>query len=164
MDLDCPPVRKPFSLARSYPNPWHTLAVNRCALTTTILPAAAIASLLLRFSNGPWTVLRILGLILAVGGLVLVAFARFQLGNSFTLAPRARTLVTHGLYSKIRNPVYIFSAIAIASLFLYLDRPVFFCIFLILIPLQVLRARAESRVLEDRFGDVYRQYRSKTWF
>jgi Phospholipid methyltransferase len=84
--------------------------------------------------------------------------------NSFTLVPQARALVTHGIYSKIRHPVYIFSALAIAGLFLYLNRPLFFWIFLILIPLQVIRARAESRVLEARFGGAYRQYRSQTWF
>ena len=138
--------------------------MNRSALITTLLPAVAIAGLLIKFSNLPWTALRILGLTLAVGGLVLVALARYQLGNSFTLTPQARALVTHGIYSKIRNPVYIFSALAIAGLFLYLNRPLFFWIFLILIPLQVIRARAESRVLEARFGDAYRQYRAQTWF
>lgn len=138
--------------------------MNRSALITTLLPAVAIVGLLIKFSNLPWTALRILGLILAVGGLVLVALARYQLGNSFTLAPQARALVSHGIYSKIRNPVYIFSALAIAGLFLYLNRPLFFWIFLILIPLQVIRARAESRVLEARFGDAYRQYRAQTWF
>jgi protein-S-isoprenylcysteine O-methyltransferase Ste14 len=138
--------------------------MNRSALIITLLPAMAIAGLLIRFSHLPWTALRIFGLVLAVGGLVLVALARYQLGNSFTLAPQARALVTHGIYSKILNPVYIFSALAIAGLFLYLNRPFFFWIFLILIPLQVIRARAESRVLEARFGDAYRQYRSQTWF
>jgi protein-S-isoprenylcysteine O-methyltransferase Ste14 len=138
--------------------------MKRSALFTTLLPAIAIAGLLIKFSNLPWTALRTLGLFLAVAGLALVALARYQLGNSFTLVPQARALVTHGIYSKIRNPVYIFSALAIAGLFLYLNRPLFFWIFLILIPLQVIRARAESRVLEARFGDAYRQYCSQTWF
>jgi protein-S-isoprenylcysteine O-methyltransferase Ste14 len=59
-----------------------------------------------------------------IAGIAAVAIARYQLGNYFTLSPQARTLVTHGLYRKIRNPVYIFSAIAIATLFIYINRPI----------------------------------------
>jgi protein-S-isoprenylcysteine O-methyltransferase Ste14 len=38
---------------------------------------------------------------------------------------------------------------------------------LLLVPvliLQIIRARAESRVLEEHFGDEYRRYRASTWF
>ncbi len=34
----------------------------------------------------------------------------------------------------------------------------------IIIVLQTIRARQESRVLEEKFGDEYREYRKKTWF
>jgi protein-S-isoprenylcysteine O-methyltransferase Ste14 len=37
-------------------------------------------------------------------------------------------------------------------------------VLLLIIFIQVLRARNEARVLEARFGDAYRQYRSRTWF
>lgn len=37
-------------------------------------------------------------------------------------------------------------------------------VLLLIIFMQVLRARNEARVLEAKFGDAYRQYRSKTWF
>ena len=138
--------------------------MNRSALITTIIPAIAIAYLLAKFSYLPWTPLRIGALVLTVGGLAAVAIARYQLGSAFTLSPQARTLVTHGIYSKIRNPVYIFSSIAIAALFIYIDRPIYLWSFLILIPLQLFRAHKESQVLEARFGDSYRQYKSQTWF
>jgi protein-S-isoprenylcysteine O-methyltransferase Ste14 len=29
---------------------------------------------------------------------------------------------------------------------------------------QIVRARAEGRVLEERFGDAYRRYKDQTWF
>jgi protein-S-isoprenylcysteine O-methyltransferase Ste14 len=29
---------------------------------------------------------------------------------------------------------------------------------------QVIRARREAHVLEEAFGDAYREYRRKTWF
>jgi protein-S-isoprenylcysteine O-methyltransferase Ste14 len=138
--------------------------MNRSAFITTLIPAVGIAYLLVRFSYLPWTALRILALLLSVAGIAAVATARYQLGNSFTLSPQARTLVTRGLYSKIRNPVYVFSAIAIAALFVYIDRPIYLLSFLFLIPLQFFRAHKESQVLEARFGDTYRQYKSQTWF
>lgn len=138
--------------------------MNRSALIFTIVPAIGVVALLWKISYLPWTALRILALFLTVAGLAAVAIARYQLGNSFTLSPQARTLVTHGIYSKIRNPVYIFSAIAIAGLSIYVNRPIYLVIFLFLIPLQIIRARKESQVLEAKFGDAYRQYKSETWF
>jgi len=138
--------------------------MNRSAFITTLIPSIAIAYLLVKFSDLPWTALRILALILTIAGIIAVAIARYQLGNSFTLSAQARTLVTRGIYCKIRNPVYIFSAIAIAALFIYINRPVYLWSFLILVPLQFIRAHIESRVLEEKFGDTYRQYKSQTWF
>ena len=32
---------------------------------------------------------------------------------------KAQTLVTHGLYSRIRNPIYVFGALVIAGIFLF---------------------------------------------
>jgi protein-S-isoprenylcysteine O-methyltransferase Ste14 len=134
------------------------------ALIVTAIPAVAAPLLIVRFWQPPWTALRIAGLILTVAGTTALTVARFQLGNSFTIRAEANELVTSGLYAKIRNPVYIFSAVLVGGMLLYVDQPKWFWIFLILIPVQLIRARAEARVLEDRFGDVYRQYRSHTWF
>ena len=73
-------------------------------------------------------------------------------------------MVTRGLYSKIRNPIYVFGAILIAGLALYCNRPYLLWTFAFLIPLQAWRARNEARVLEDKFGEDYRAYRKQTWF
>jgi protein-S-isoprenylcysteine O-methyltransferase Ste14 len=99
-----------------------------------------------------------------LGGGGVLTVARLQLGNSFSLLPKASELVTRGIYSRIRNPVYVFSAILIAGVFLYVNRPQYFWLFLILIPVQILRARAEGKVLEERFGEAYTQYKARTWF
>jgi protein-S-isoprenylcysteine O-methyltransferase Ste14 len=34
---------------------------------------------------------------------------------------------------------------------------------LIVIPIQIIRARREARILEAAFGDAYREYRRHTW-
>jgi protein-S-isoprenylcysteine O-methyltransferase Ste14 len=101
---------------------------------------------------------------LLVTGFVLWTVARFQLGASFAVKAEARQLVTRGLYSKIRNPIYVFGSWVVAGGILVFGKPVGLLIFLILIPLQIWRAGKESAVLEAAFGEDYRIYRAGTWF
>lgn len=112
----------------------------------------------------PLTLMNIAGLVLMVVGLILWVTARLQLGDSFSVSAQARKLVTHGLYSKIRNPVYVFGAMALGGFALAIGRPIFLLGLLLIVPLQINRARAESKVLEEKFGDAYHEYRRKTWF
>jgi protein-S-isoprenylcysteine O-methyltransferase Ste14 len=111
-----------------------------------------------------WEWWQLLGLGLAAVGLALLTTARVQLGNSFSLTPQARELVTGGLYRRVRHPVYVFGGMTIAGLFLYLNLLPALLVFLVVIPLQIVRARAEERVLEAHFGQPYRDYKSHTWF
>ncbi len=114
--------------------------------------------------NDPWPVMRIAGICMIVVGAVLWALARVQLGRSFSVTAKATALVTYGVYSKIRNPIYVFGSILIAGLCLYFQKPIFLLVFLVIGPLQIVRARKEAEVLEAAFGDAYRDYRRKTWF
>lgn len=111
-----------------------------------------------------FTLLRIFGLLLTAVSFVLWMTARIQLGRSFSIAPKATALVTRGLYSKIRNPIYVFSATWIAGLALALGHPIALLLVVPVIPMQIARARREARVLEESFGEAYREYRRKTWF
>jgi protein-S-isoprenylcysteine O-methyltransferase Ste14 len=112
----------------------------------------------------PWNAQRDIGTVLAVVGVSLIGIARFQLGKSFSVKPEAYKLVTRGLYSKIRNPIYVFGVLTLAGVILVLQNPVLWIVFVIVVIGQVLRARREARVLEAAFGDAYREYRQKTWF
>ena len=116
------------------------------------------------FWPGAWNTQRILGSCLLVIGVGLLSLARFQLGRSFAVTAQAKNLVTHGLYSKIRNPVYVFGAVAMAGLFLIVRRPALWVLFVALVVMQIVRARKEAAVLEAKFGEEYRIYRSHTWF
>jgi len=113
---------------------------------------------------GPWNAQRLAGSVLLLIGLSLVFTARLQLGRSFSLTPQARKLVTHGLYSRIRNPIYVFGTLAIVGLCLILQRPYLWLLPLFVIVMQTARARKEAQVLETKFGDEYRAYRARTWF
>ena len=124
----------------------------------------AIAAVMIIEARPPWTPTRLAGAVFAVFGFALLTVARVQLGDAFSIRPQASFLVTHGLYSRSRHPVYGFGAIGIAGFFLYLDMPRLLVLLGLVIPLQVVRARREERVLEERFGEEYRAYKRNTWF
>jgi protein-S-isoprenylcysteine O-methyltransferase Ste14 len=117
-----------------------------------------------RTRSVPHGAARWLGLVLGMIGLGGVILARYTLGRSFSWVPRATGLVTTGIYSRIRNPIYISGMICVLGMILMVGRTRLLVIFLVLIPMQIIRARRESAVLEAKFGDAYREYRKRTWF
>jgi protein-S-isoprenylcysteine O-methyltransferase Ste14 len=129
----------------------------------TVIAGSGAAYVGWDYAPAMWTPMRVLGLCLAVAGFVLWTAARFQLGNSFAATAQANQLIDHGLYSKIRNPIYLFGSLFIASYCLLLGRPMWLMIFALIIPLQIWRMRNEANVLEAKFGEEYRQYRRSTW-
>jgi protein-S-isoprenylcysteine O-methyltransferase Ste14 len=126
------------------------------------LALIAISAVVLR--HGQWNSARVAGLCIAVSAAVLLFTARWQLGKSFSVTPQARELVTWGLYSKIRNPIYVFSALMLLGVLMALQYRYPFLLLLVLVPMQIVRAHQEAKVLESRFGEEYRTYRKRTWF
>jgi len=139
-------------------------SLKRSALIVTIVPLLGIAYLVYEFARPPWTPMRLTGLILMTPALILLTISRIHLGNSFSLSPQATQLVTHGIYSRIRNPIYVFGTLVFTGLLLFLERPYLLLLLVPVLILQITRARAEVRVLEAHFGDQYRQYKANTWF
>jgi len=54
--------------------------------------------------------------------------------------------------------------LGIAGFFLWVNMPWLLLLFVVLIPMQVWRSRVEARVLEEKFGAEYVEYKKKTWF
>jgi protein-S-isoprenylcysteine O-methyltransferase Ste14 len=107
----------------------------------------------------------IAGMIVATACYVLWILARLQLGRSFTARAEARELVTTGLYSKVRNPIYFFHAIGTVAMCVamrWYASGVFFLVVVVIF--QWKRAKTEAAVLEAKFGEEYRKYRARTWF
>ena len=111
-----------------------------------------------------WTPVKVVGGVMAAAGVVLLIVARLQLGAAFSVRAKAKTLVTTGLYSRIRNPIYVFSAMFLVGLVIVSERWVLLLPIALLIPMQVVRARKEERVLSAAFGEEYERYRAGTWF
>jgi protein-S-isoprenylcysteine O-methyltransferase Ste14 len=110
-----------------------------------------------------WDLQRGIGTALLFIGILGIAIARYQLGRSFAVRAEAHQLVTRGIYSKIRNPIYVFGTVMIAGFVLIIHKPVGWLFVLAVVILQIGRAHREARVLEAAFGDAYREYRRKTW-
>lgn len=133
-------------------------------VVTFVVIVASGVLLALCARSVPWTPVRIAGAVLAGIGWVLLLVARVQLGRSFSVSAQARKLVSTGLYSRIRNPIYVFSAMYLCGLAIAIGRPLLLILLLVLVPMQVVRARKEEQVLTEAFGEEYLRYKARTWF
>lgn len=136
----------------------------RLNVITLAIVILAVIFFVTHAMNLPWTALRIAGLAIALPAFILFSTARMQLGRSFSVEAKATELVTAGIYSRIRNPIYFFGALMILGVIVWTGRPILLLIYVILIPAQIVRARKEAQILEAKFGDAYVEYRKKTWF
>lgn len=132
-------------------------------LITLVVVLLVLPFLVAHFWGQPLTPLRIAGAAIGLPSLTLLVVARIQLGGSFSVRAKAQALVTHGLYSRIRNPIYVFGGLAIAGIFLFIGQPKLLWVLAAIIPLQIYRARKEEQVLAAKFGDEYREYKARTW-
>ena len=116
------------------------MKLNYITLALFVVFAILFATNIHRF---PLDSMRIVGLSIAIPSFVLFILARIQLGRSFSVEAKATSLVTTGLYSHIRNPIYFFGALMIAGIIVWTTKPVLFLVFVVLIPLQIYRSREE---------------------
>ncbi len=92
------------------------------------------------------------------------SLARFQLGRAFSIRAKATRLVTTGLYARLRNPIYVFGCFFFLGIAMFIPFWPLLLALIIVIPMQIVRARREAAVLEASFGEEYRRYRRQTWF
>lgn len=133
-------------------------------ILSSIFLIAALTVLALQFSHQPWPPLRIAGAAIALASLCLILVARIQLGRAFSIRAKATRLVTTGLYARLRNPIYVFGCFFFLGLAMFLPFWWLLLALIIVIPMQVARARREAAVLDAAFGEEYRRYRRQTWF
>ncbi|MFW9896834.1 MAG: methyltransferase family protein [Candidatus Thorarchaeota archaeon] len=107
-------------------------------------------------------ILQIIGFSLIIGGNITLFLAYRELGENWAYpldgGTTKRNLITSGIYSKLRHPIYLsFNTFSIGFIFLLLD-----WILLIIYIFGALglyfQAIDEERVLLEYFGDNYRNY------
>jgi len=107
----------------------------------------------------------LLAITLMAGGSALAVMGKRALGSAHTTLPEARYLVTHGIYSKIRHPIYVGVQLIYWGLSLWFRSwPGFILTLVLLLPFHFWRAWAEERVLSAAFGEAYEQYKKRTLF
>lgn len=132
-----------------------------------IIPVLYLAASMIMFSvlfRGEPSSLQISGMILTCIAFALWIISRVQLGDSFSIGAKANKLVTHGIYSKIRHPVYVFSVLACVGLVLATGIHYLWFVVFGLVILELVRIRAEEKVLTQKFGEEYEAYKRTTWF
>jgi protein-S-isoprenylcysteine O-methyltransferase Ste14 len=135
---------------------------------TNVITSISLVVLLiilgLRFVDEPWPPLRIAGAVIALASLILILVARFQLGRAFSIRAKATRLVTTGLYARLRNPIYISGCFFFLGVAMFIPFWPLLLVLILIIPMQIARARREAATLETAFGEEYRRYRRQTWF
>jgi protein-S-isoprenylcysteine O-methyltransferase Ste14 len=123
--------------------------------------------------DGPWGALpqtaRLavtwLGVLIAVAGLVVRVAAMIRLGARFSpriTIQREHALETSGLYAHVRHPGYLGALLATGGAILAFASALAWPLFAILLLAQNSRAEREETLLEQRFGDAWRDYRART--
>jgi len=102
---------------------------------------------------------------LMVTGVTLFIISKETLRESHSTFPEARRLVTNGVYSRTRHPLYTGLQMVFWDLSLWFWSLVGVVLsFVLILPLHIWRARAEERVLVEVFGDEYIKYKANTLF
>lgn len=103
-------------------------------------------------TQATWHAREIIGMCIAIAGFALWLTARFQLGESFSVSAQARKLVTTGLYSRFRNPIYYFAGVAFAGLFMVIGNLTIFLCFICSIPIKFRECEKRQKCWRKRSG------------
>ncbi|WP_455369910.1 methyltransferase family protein [[Eubacterium] cellulosolvens] len=107
----------------------------------------------------------VFGIAIGIIGLIIWIVGKHALGKSFTTTIIPKGLVTTGIYSKIRHPLYLGTILFFLGVGLYSKSIVGLTLTMILIiPLVAYLANLEEKALIEKFGSEYLDYKKKTIF
>jgi protein-S-isoprenylcysteine O-methyltransferase Ste14 len=145
------------------------LSSNQRFLLNIVVPLAYLFPLVLAYL-GPkdfgfgFRPLVYAGLSIGAVGVLLWISAMWTLGSSLAVLPGTDQLVTKGVYRIFRHPVYIGIVLTLSGLFVACgSSPCLIYVLVVVIPLNIFRARAEEEVLLEQLGPAYQQYRDSTF-
>ncbi|MFP6637399.1 MAG: isoprenylcysteine carboxylmethyltransferase family protein [Nitrospinaceae bacterium] len=144
------------------------LSSNQRFLLNIFVPMAYLFPLVLAYL-GPkdlgfgFSVLVYAGLSIGAIGVLLWIAAMWTLGSSLAVLPGTDQLVTKGVYRIFRHPVYLGIVLTLMGLFVACGSVLCLVyVLVVVIPLNIFRARAEEKVLLEQLGPAYQQYRDST--
>jgi protein-S-isoprenylcysteine O-methyltransferase Ste14 len=77
--------------------------------------------------------------------------------------PKAKKLVTTGIYSRLRHPIYAGQILVCAGWIISFNSWLVFGISAVVIAIAISRAIIEEKVLTKEFGKEYLAYKKRTW-
>lgn len=101
---------------------------------------------------------QIIGSLIIFISAILWIIARIQLGD----APNEGRLVTTGLYSELRHPIYYFSTAAFLGYVIVLWIKELLIVWLLLVIFQWVRIHYEEQALAKKLGRRYLRYKERT--
>ncbi|MGI9425529.1 MAG: methyltransferase family protein [Hyphomicrobiaceae bacterium] len=137
-------------------------------LLVTAVAVAVIGDLLVPL---PWPGIddmaaRVVGRAIGIGGIVMILWAAFTLYRArTTILPHraADNLVTTGAFARFRNPIYLGDVMMLLGLAELTKNPWFvIAAAIFVLAITKLAILPEERHLEARFGDKYRDYKSRS--
>ena len=139
----------------------YTLRIINGGILITIL----VLTILFRNQFNGSEYLRTIGFIIGAIGVVILITGILTLGKYFTASITPKGLVTHGIYSKIRHPVFIGVILVYLGLELIFQSIYgFLLVIFVLIPFYVYSAIEEEKILSKIFKEKYTAYKKKTLF
>jgi protein-S-isoprenylcysteine O-methyltransferase Ste14 len=109
---------------------------------------------------------RWLGVVLFAGGGVLRLWPVFILGRRFSglvAIQKGHTLVTDGIYARIRNPSYLGLMISVFGWGFAFGSLAGLVLAALFLPPLIGRIRSEEAMLAAHFGAEYEAYRARSW-
>jgi len=109
----------------------------------------------------------ILGLILVITGLSFWWLGKITIGKNWDVCygkPKVKELVTHGIYSKFRHPIYYGAILVFIGLTILYKETIFTILSLTVTLVLLKRIHLENRYLIKKLGKRYLRYKDKTWF
>ena len=148
------------------PRVWFALLA---AITPLLFPLLIVDALLFGAGAIPFDRVvfpfQILGLIVAIGAVVVISRAKMELGAEQVGGIEAwneQRLVNRGLYSLVRHPIYVGTIALGIGLGLGLwSWALLLADLAVALPLFRLLAGQEERLLVERFGRAYREYQAR---
>ena len=148
-----------------------TLLIILSGLSMTVLPVIYAATSWLNFADyalsDNWRITLGLGGTSILAGVIwLLRQSHLELGRNWTPTLQLREahqLVTSGIYSLVRHPMYAaYWGWALAQAMLLQNLIVGFSMLIIFLPTYFYRIPHEEQMMQDYFGEVYQEYMKRT--
>ena len=106
---------------------------------------------------------QIIGAVVGISGLIMWITAKLTLGKHFTMSTTPKHLVTKGIYSKLRHPMYYGGILIYLGIGIFLKSVIGLVLTIILIaPLLIYSPREEEKLLMEKYKEKYSAYKKKT--